>query len=326
MWGITWACPSHLIYSPLLIGVLGLLLYRLKRVQQVVVLLTREMLHGFSWSKQWIKLILFFLAYCAIFCAFLRPQWGKKEERIAQQGRDLFIALDISKSMLAQDIKPNRLQCAKQKIKQLVQQLSCERVGLILFSGSAFVQCPLTSDYAAFYMFLDQLDVETISFGATALDQAIMYALRAFNVGPERKNKLLVIVTDGEDFSHNLTEVAEQAAQENLHIFTLGVGTTQGAPIPLVDIHGKAQGHQKDSKGAVVISRLNEQMLSKLAQDCHGMYITMSSDDHDIRTLLKVVSSYEKESLEDKKVTQYHEQYPYFVAVAFVLLALEWIL
>ncbi|MFI5333209.1 MAG: VWA domain-containing protein [Candidatus Babeliales bacterium] len=325
MWGITWACTAHLIYSPLLLGVLGLLLYRLHRVKQIVAFLA-DGLQGFSWIKQWLKLLLFFLAFCAIFCAFLRPQWGKKEERIAQQGRDLFIALDISKSMLAHDVKPNRLKCAQQKIKQLVQQLSCERVGLILFSGSAFVQCPLTSDYAAFYMFLDQLDVETISSGATALDQAIMYALRAFNVGPERKNKLLVIVTDGEDFSQNLTEVAHQAAQERLHIFTLGVGTKEGAPIPLVDMHGKSQGHQKDSKGAVVISRLNEQMLSKLAHDCGGTYITMSNDDSDVRKLLKEVASFEKETLEDKKVTQYHDQYPYFVAVAFFLLALEWIL
>jgi Ca-activated chloride channel family protein len=175
-------------------------------------------------------------------------------------------------------------------------------------------------------MFLDQLDVETISSGATALDQAIMYALRAFNVGPERKNKLLIMVTDGEDFSQNLTAVAQQAAQEHLRIFTLGVGTQEGAPIPVIDMQGKSQGHQKDSKGAIVISRLNEQMLSKLAHDCGGMYIKMSSDDTDVRMLLKAVSSYEKESLEDKKITQYHDQYPYFVAIAFVLLALEWII
>jgi Ca-activated chloride channel family protein len=150
--------------------------------------------------------------------------------------------------------------------------------------------------------------------------------LRASKVGQERKNKLLVIVTDGEDFSDNLAEVAEQAARENLHIFTLGVGTQEGAPIPVIDIQGKSHGHQKDSTGAVVISRLNEQVLSTLAHDCHGIYIRMSNDDADIRALLKAVSSYEKETLEDKKVMHYHDQYPYFVAIAFLLLALEWII
>ena len=166
--------------------------------------------------------------FLALFIAALRPQWGQKEVVIKQEGRDLFIALDVSRSMLATDCTPNRLAVAKQKIKQLVPLLGCERIGLILFSGSAFIQCPLTVDYQAFNMFLDSVDAETISSGTTDLAQPIYKALDAYRQMPNKTTKLLAIFTDGEDFSSNIAHCKQQIWDENLRVFTVGVGRLMG--------------------------------------------------------------------------------------------------
>jgi Ca-activated chloride channel family protein len=330
-WGITLGCPQNLIFSPLLVIVLGVLLYRFKRSKRAAAQLavaehTRHLLPNFSHLKQIFKIMLLMIGLIALFLALLQPQWHKREYTVTQKGRDLFIALDISRSMLAQDVVPSRLALAKAKIKELIKKLSCERVGLILFSGSSFVQCPLTSDYSAFFMFLDQIDVETISSGTTALDQAIRQGLAEFKTMPERKNKLLILLTDGEDFSSDLSGVKNETQKIGMHIVTLGLGTQEGAPIPLYDDRGKPIGHQLDKKGAVVISRLNEGILHSLAQDSGGVYIRVTPDDHDLKTLLAYVQSYEKEDLGDKKISEFEEQYPYFVAISFVCFAGEWLL
>jgi Ca-activated chloride channel family protein len=328
---INWAYAQNAKYFLLLIPVLIILIYKWRRSQLVIRLLSHasfknKFLQKASLIRITIRSILWFIALVFLFITLLRPQWNKKEQIVAQEARDLFIALDISRSMLAQDIKPNRLEFAKQKIKDLVNELSSERVGLILFSGSSFIQCPLTSDYAAFFMFLDQIDVETISSGSTAIDQAIAQALEAFKSAGNKKNKLLIIVTDGEDFSSNLVQLKNEAHRENLIIFTLGIGTQQGAPIPLFDENGKQVGHQKDRKGAVVISRLNDVILKNLVHDVGGIYIHAQKGDSDIIELIKKLETIEKEKIEDKKYSQYEDQYPIFLMISFIALLLEWLL
>ena len=261
--GVQWASIQNLMYLPVLVCVIGILIYAGIRRRRIIAMLAASrwsnvMIHAASPGRSLFKIVLMIIGCCGLFLALLQPQWDKKEEMVEQRGRDLFIGLDISRSMLAQDIVPNRLAFAKEKIKKLVKKLSCERVGLILFSGSTFVQCPLTSDYGAFYLFLNQIDAESISSGTTAIDAAIAQAIEAFNRGADRKHKLLILFTDGEDFSSNLTKIKQDAIGAGMHIFTLGVGTTDGAPIPLFDARGNQQGHQLDKKGKVVITRLNE--------------------------------------------------------------------
>lgn len=330
LFGITWGAVEHSIWFFVLIIASVLLIYRFIRTRNAIHTLAgrwvKRLFSHVSLPKTIIKMLLLFISILFLLLALLKPQWNKKEEIIAQEGRDLFIALDISRSMLAEDIQPDRLTYAKQKIKQLIQRLDAERVGLILFSGSAFVQCPLTEDRSAFNLYLDQVDVETISSGSTAIDQALREALRAFNRIPERKNKLLIIFTDGEDFSSNLSSLKQEAHKENLHIFTIGVGTLEGAPIPLYDASGKRIGHQQDEKGSIVITRLNDGILRTLAQDAGGEYIRIAQDDSDIRKLVQLVQTFEKEKLGDKTVSQLEEQYPYFLMVSFVSLVLEWLL
>jgi Ca-activated chloride channel homolog len=326
---IHWATPQN-IWTLFLAAIVTLLLcvrYR-KQLQARFALVGMHtvFLRNVSPQKQVLKCILISVGVLFLCLALLRPQWDKSEETIVQEGRDLYIALDISRSMLATDCAPHRLHFAKEKIKNVVKKLSCERVGLILFSGSAFVQCPLTSDYGAFYLYLDAVDAELISSGTTALDQAITQALHSFASTPDRKSKLLVLFTDGEDFSHNLNDIKQEAAQAGLSIFTIGVGTPEGAPVPLFDAHGKLLGHQKDAQGGVVISRLNEGILRSLAGDAGGSYIRAVDNGDDIATFIRAVHAFEKEQISERKHSRYEDQYHYFLLVSFICFALEWLL
>ena len=328
---ITWLAPENKIYFIAYAVALSLMIYRWWRSYAVITLLGRSVkghsfLYNLSFSRFACKNICWLAALFFIFLTLLHPAWHKKEKTITQESRDLFIALDISRSMLAQDVSPNRLEFAKKKIKTLVDSLAADRIGLILFSGSSFVQCPLTKDRTAFFMFLDQVDTSTIASGSTALDQAIAQALQAFSSNDDRKNKLLVIFTDGEDFSDNLTDLKNQAREQSLTIFTVGIGTHNGAPIPMVDHTGKSTGHLRDKAGSVVISRLDETVLQKLAQDVGGTYIQSSTNTSDIAQLTQLVTTYEKEKDESLKISNYDEQYPLILTLSFILLALEWLL
>lgn len=317
LFGITWAAPENSSYFILYALALVFLAYRWLRSYRVMKVLGKTIegktfLRNTSLLRITLKSILWALALFFIFLALLHPSWNKKEETVIQEGRDLFVALDISRSMLAQDILPNRLSFAKTKIRSFVNALESERIGLILFSGSSFVQCPLTRDNSAFFMYLDQIDVDTIASGTTALDKAIAQALQAFKESGTQKNKLLVIFTDGEDFSSNLAQLKQEAQTQGLTIFTIGIGTSEGAPIPLYDLRGNQSGHLKDKKGSVVISALNEGILQTLAHDVGGIYIHATKDSNDLATVITLVRQKEKEKIEEKKLAYYEEQYPLF--------------
>lgn len=327
-----WARPDLLIIVSILVAACGLLtFYRLRKTDAMAHLLSnaqskKKLLLNYSYPIKVIKSALFVLSVLFLCIALLRPQWNEIESPIPHEGRDVLIALDISRSMLAQDVQPNRLEYAKEKIRKLLKQLKSERVGLMLFSGSTFLQCPMTEDKSAFLMFLNSVDVETISSGTTAFDQAIKGAITIFEKIPERKSKLFILFTDGEDFSSNLTAVKKRAASIGLHIITVGVGTSEGAPIPLYDAKGKQAGHQLDTKNNVVISRMNEGILHRLAQDTGGLFVPISSDDNDIKQIKLFISSFEKERLADKQVKRYQEQYAWPLLISFICLLIEWLL
>lgn len=331
MFGICWAAAHNSYYLYLLIPCLFMLVYRLlcMRKQRQMLVADRYvscMLYNYAWSVKVIKSFLIMIGIFFLLLALLRPQWGKQEQSVMQQGRDVMIALDISRSMLAKDLKPNRLQCAKEKIKKLLYNLSCERVGLIVFSSSAIVQCPLTTDYGAFSLLLDQLDIDTISSGSTAVDQSIQAALKAFSSIPERKTKLLVLFTDGEDFSVNLDGIKEKVLEDGLSIFTIGIGTQYGAPIPVLDKNNKQIGWEKDEKGDIIMSCLNDTLLASIALKSGGKYIHFSQNDDDIHKLIEFINSFEKDAMEDKTLQVFQEQYPYCIIISFICFALEWLL
>ncbi len=281
---------------------------------------------GYSLIREFSKCVLITIALTGIWFALLRPQWGKREEQVYKEGRNVVIALDISRSMLAQDIAPNRLEYAKEKIKKLTRLLKTDRVALVLFAGSSFIYCPLTDDHAAFISFLDTIDSGMVASGTTNLSGALEKALSIFDRTLDATNKLVIIVTDGEDFSPNLSPLKEQAQKRGVKLFTLGVGTAQGAPVPLIDELGNQQGHQKDPQGSIVISRRNDALLRSLSQESGALYIPGTADESDLAQLSAAVAQFERERFGERKIDFLQERYMYFAGAAALCLGLEWLL
>lgn len=327
-----WLAPTY-IYMVMVGAIIGavILVLRWRKMNRFVTMLVHAkwqslLLHHFSRMRYAIKLVLLFISLITLLIAFMQPARDKKEDNVQQEGRDLLIALDVSRSMLAADIEPNRLECAKKKIRELLKHLNAERVGLILFSGSAFVHCPLTTDFHAFSLFLDQVDANTISSGTTAVEQAIARAIDVYETMPNKKTKLLVLMTDGEDFSDDLSDIKLRARKAGLHIFTMGIATQQGAPIPMYDHTGKRTGYIYDEQNNVVISRLNQELMNTLAAEVGGRYIPLSNDNADVLSIVRLIQRFEKESFGTAYQHGFEQQYHYLTALTFVCLALEWVL
>ncbi|KKQ33482.1 MAG: von Willebrand factor type A [candidate division TM6 bacterium GW2011_GWF2_37_49] len=331
MLGIHWAGFDKIIYFPIFLILIAAVIknyFRIKNSSSKLYVKSQKRLifPAFSLIKQRLKVFSLVTALIFIFLALLQPQWDKKEQNIIQEGRDLLIMLDISQSMLAKDLKPNRLEFAKLKIRTLVSKLKTDRVGLIVFSGSAFLQCPLTVDHAAFLMYLNHIDAETISSGTTSIENALQKSISVFKASQERKNKILVMITDGEDFSVNLGQAKNWASEQNIHLFAIGIGTTDGAPIPMFDNSGKQTGHYTEQDGKIAISKLNEELLSSITQSLAGNYIRSTYQDSDIDQLIILLHGFEKEKITEKQFSLYHDQYPWFLGIAWAMLLLDWIL
>lgn len=323
---IFWANLHNAFFAGLLVAAaLALLIKHFVWQRKTINLLGQTNLRNVSLLRRTLSGLLLASSLLFLLLALARPQWDEMRQVVSQEGRDVLIALDISRSMLAQDMKPSRLEFAKSKIKRLVESLKADRVALMIFSGSPFIQCPFTTDTNAFMSFLDAVDAETISSGTTAFDKAIMKALETFKAMPIHKHPLMVIVTDGEDFSGHLEGVNKQAKDLGLSIFTLGIGTPEGAPIPLYDEEGVQQGHQKDEKGAVVITRLDESLLRALSVETGAEFIKATEDDSDIRALRAAVQRFEKEKFADTSVVAKQEKYWYFAALSLLSLLLDWV-
>jgi Ca-activated chloride channel family protein len=329
--GIHWAGFERIIYFPIFLILIIVVIKNYFKTKNNSALLydktqKKIVFPGFSLTKQWIKTFALCIALIFIFLALLQPQWDKKEQNVLQEGRDLLVLLDISQSMLAKDLKPNRLEFAKLKIRALLSKLKTDRVGLIVFSGSAFFQCPLTVDHAAFLMYLNHIDVETISSGTTSIESSLQKAIDVFKQAQERKNKIVVLMTDGEDFSINLDAAKNWASEQNIHLFALGIGTPEGAPIPMLDNAGKQIGHHTESDGSIATSKLNEELLNSITKTLNGTYIRATYQDNDIDQLVQVLQGFEKEKITEKQFSLYHDQYPWLLGIAWLMLLLDWIL
>ncbi len=287
---------------------------------------TGTLLKHFSSIRNIIKATLASGAFLGIFLALLHPQWGHVNDKVEQRGRDLIVALDISRSMLVQDVKPDRLTCAKNIIKDLVQKLETDRVALMVFSEKARIYCPLTQDRELVSLFLDQIDHTTLSSGTTLLDQPVLCALEQCERQPDRKHKLLVLVTDGEDFSHALSPIKERAISAGLTILVVGIGTSQGAPIPVYNEKKERIGYLKDVHDRVVVSQLNKFALSELAKETGGRAIFVEKDTVLLEELVNRIKQFDKERQEMAIVPSLKEQYPWFLLTSFVCMLLEWVL
>jgi Ca-activated chloride channel family protein len=258
----------------------------------------------------------------ALIVAAARPQWGASEVQVEQKGVDLVIALDISRSMLAEDIKPDRLTRAKVEIGELVESLQGDRVGLVFFAGGAFPQCPLTIDYAAARLFLSQADPSMIATQGTDISAALRVAMELFG-SDEGAHRAVILVTDGEDFAGGIEEITAQFTQKGIRIFTVGVGNEGGAPIPLVNDSGQREGFVRDHEGNVVMSRLQDAPLAKLAQETGGAYLRAGSAGLDISQLHAALSALTSRTFEAKSVVSYQERFAWPLSAALLLLLTE---
>jgi Ca-activated chloride channel family protein len=254
--------------------------------------------------------------------AAARPQWGASEVEVKQKGSDVVIALDISCSMMAEDIKPSRLARAKAELADFLEDLKGDRVGLVFFAGAAFPQCPLTIDYAAARLFLEQADPTMIGSQGTNIESALSTALELFE---EEKGgyRAILLVTDGEDFAGGLETITQKLEDAGVAVFAVGIGSAEGAPIPVFDDQKRQKGFLRDEKGQVVMSHLNEEPLVKLTRDTGGIYVRAGSGGLDLARLSAGLSTLQSRAYQATRVTSYQERYAWPLSAALLLLLFE---
>jgi Ca-activated chloride channel family protein len=284
-----------------------------------------KLIGNFSPGLRNMKIALIILAYCSLVIALANPQIGTKTEEVKREGIDIMVALDVSTSMLAEDIKPNRLEKAKHEVSKLIELLKGDRIGLVAFSGMAHVQCPLTLDYSAARLFLSIIDTDLIPQPGTALGDAIRTSLKSFN-REERKHKVLILITDGEDHESKPLEAAEEAEQEGVIIYTVGIGSPQGVPIPLYNRSGFQTGFKKDRSGSVVTTKLDVTTLQKVAFQTGGKYYLASSGEAELDEIYDEIASLEKKELVSRQFSQYEDRFQIFLIIGFILILLEYLL
>jgi Ca-activated chloride channel family protein len=283
---------------------------------------TKEITRSFNPARRKFRDLLVIAAVFFMVVALIRPQWGFKWQEVKRQGLDILIALDTSNSMLAEDVKPNRLARAKLAIKDFVKKVKGDRIGLIAFSGTAFLQCPLTADYGGFLLTLQDVDADTIPVGGTSISRAITTALASYE-GGAKQYKVLIIITDGEDLEGGIDEAIQKAKAENVMISCVGIGTPEGELIPLKGEAGK-KGFLKDKAGNVVKTRLDEEMMKKIALDTGGVYVKATGVDFGLDLIYdQKLSKLEKQDFESKMEKQYNEYFQWPLAMALLLLLVE---
>ena len=274
-----------------------------------------------SLFKAILKIIVLSLAIACFAIALVNPKIGTKLETVKRQGVDVVFALDVSKSMLAEDIAPNRLEKSKQLVTQIINNLASDRVGIIAYAGKAFPQLPITTDYASAKMFLNSMNTDMLSSQGTAISEAIELA-KTYYDDEEQTNRVLIIISDGEDHNDVGSTVAEEASDEGIRIFTIGVGSTKGDRIP-IKRNGVLINYKKDNQGETVITRLNEDTLKDIAEEANGAYINGSNTSDVVKEIKSILNTMDKTEFEAKEFSDYKDQFQWFLGFGIFLLFLD---
>jgi Ca-activated chloride channel family protein len=272
-------------------------------------------------KHQW-KFMLFFVAITSLIIGLANPQIGSKMEEVKREGVDLMIAIDLSNSMLAEDLQPNRLQRAKQAISRLIDRLEGDRIGLVVFAGEAYVQLPITTDYSAAKLFLSTINSNIIPTQGTAIGTAIELCVNSFELD-NTQNKAIILITDGENHEDKAEEMAADALDKGIFVHTIGMGSVDGGPIPIRNRYGKLNGYRKDKQGNTVISKLNESMLKDIAQAGGGSYIRANSTESGLNALFEEINKMEKKEIGSKVFTDYKDRFQLFIGFALLLLIID---
>lgn len=319
---------SEYLYALYFIPVIIILvLFSLRRQNQLLQKFADSKIHKVlfplrSKTKIFLKNGLVILSILLLVFALANPQVGSKVEEVKQVGIDVYILLDVSLSMKAEDIKPSRLEKAKHEISKLIQNLSGDRIGLIVFSGKAFIQFPLTTDYSAANLFLSAVSVKSVPQPGTAIGPAVSLALKSFKKDEETQ-KAIVIITDGEDHEGDMNSAIEEANNLGVKIYAIGLGSPQGVPIPLYNSAGRQVGYKKDRSGDVVLTKLDEQTLEEITEKANGRYYRGSNTEDELELIYDDLASLEGSEFGATKITEYEDRYYYFLIPAFLILVLE---
>ncbi len=274
-----------------------------------------------SLFKSVLKVIVLSLAFACLAIALVNPKIGTKLETVKREGVDVVFAIDVSKSMLAEDIAPNRLEKSKQLVTQIINNLASDRVGIIAYAGKAFPQLPITTDYASAKMFLQNMNTDMLSSQGTAINEAIELAKTYYN-DDEQTNRVLIIISDGEDHSEAAASVAEEASEEGIRIFTIGVGDVKGGPIP-IKRNGVVLNYKKDNQGETVITRLNEETLKNIADAANGAYVNGRSTNSVVESIRDILNKMDKKEFEAKQFADFKDQFQWFLGLALFFLFID---
>jgi Ca-activated chloride channel family protein len=320
--------PEYFFLLLLLPFIIGLFIWAYQRRKAALgrfgsIELISKLVPSAGFSRQIVKWTLLCISFFFLVIALVRPQFGVKMEMVERKGIDIMVALDISQSMLAEDITPNRIERAKHEISKLIDNLKGDRIGITVFAGESFVQCPLTLDYGAAKMFLDAVATDWVQIQGTNFSQAIKQASDAFR-SKSHKHKVLILISDGEDQEGNSVEAARAAASEGAVIYTIGIGSENGVPIPLNHGSGNVV-YKKDKAGNLVMTKLNPMILEKIAVEGNGKYYHAETD-LDLSRILNEIAKMEKKDLGSSRMTTYEERYQIFLLIALLLIITEFII
>jgi len=321
------ALPENLILLGLLV-VLGLFyLWAINRKRKNLarfgdILLLLKNAPYISFARQGGKAALLLTGVLFLVITLSQLQCGTHMEMMKREGIDIVIAIDVSNSMLAEDMKPSRIAKARQEVRGLIDRLKGDRIGLVAFAGEAFIQCPLTLDYSAAEMFLDVIDVGLIPKQGTAIGEAITKATGAFEK-LEKKHKVLLLLTDGEDQNSDPLNAADEARREGVKIYTIGIGSGAGEPIPVTNRTGEKVGYKKDKNGEVIVTKMDEMTLQKIALTTGGKYYHATPGEMELEKVFDEISKMEKKELEGKLMMQYEDRFQYPLILAVFIIVLE---
>lgn len=314
-----------LLLLPVMILLFILEIYRRRRTIRKIgdQKLVNDLIPEISSARPFLKFIIMVLVVTSSIIMLARPQFGSKIEDVKKQGVEVIIALDVSNSMLAEDIQPDRLTRAKQAISRLVDNLENDKIGLIVFAGDAYTQIPVTTDYVSAKMFLSSISPAMVPRQGTSIASAISLGIRSFTPG-EDKSKAMIIITDGENHEDDPLPIAEDAVKAGIIIHTIGIGSEQGVPVPVVS--GGKKDFLKDVEGNTVISRLDEDILKKVALSTGGNYVRANNSNIGLDEIYGEIRKMKKQELESSIYTEYNDQFQIFAAIALFFLVIEFII
>lgn len=284
----------------------------------------QRLVPGVSQSRMVFKFVLLMLAFVFLIIGLANPQIGSKLVEGERKGIDIMVALDVSNSMLAQDIEPNRLERARQAISKMIDKLGNDRIGMVVFAGNAYVQLPITTDHAAAKMFLSTINTRVVPTQGTAIGEAIELSAKSFD--DEKHSRAIVVISDGENHEDDAIKIAKEVAEQGINVYTIGMGLTEGTPIPEYDQYNRQTGYKKDREGNTVVTRLNEKMLQDIALAGKGIYVRANNTQAGLSKVFDEINKLEKSEFESKMFSDYESRFQYFIAISLVLLLIELLL